>query len=200
MDEKPTEVLGILLHAVVERLDVLALRSSKADGNREYYRCYGKGSQRRSCGNMVRLVTLDKLVDALMKAHGRDLMIKDLFIEPGTDHAAELEEIRFEIKSLANQDLTDDEYDQRLRELRAERDRLASLPVVPDRLVERETGETYADKWRRLKPPERGAWLRERGLKVRAVKGVEGYHVVITDARDWELIEYRSPAPIEVDE
>jgi DNA invertase Pin-like site-specific DNA recombinase len=170
-------------------------RSSKRNGNREYYRCYGKGTQRQSCGNMIWLVTLDGLVGMCMRAHGKDLMIMDLFIEPGTDHAAELEEIKFEIRSLATQDLTDAEYDARLKELRAERDRLAALPTVPDRLVERSTGETYADKWRRLNAQERGAWLRERGIKVRAEKG----HVVILDAQGVEIIEYRSPEPIVVE-
>jgi site-specific DNA recombinase len=175
-------------------------RSSARNLKREWYRCAGKGSQRKGCGNMIRLTTLDGLVNICMKAHGRDLQIKDFMIEPGTDHQAELEEIKFEIKSLATQDLTDDEYDAELKRLRAERDRVASLPTVPDRLVERPTGETYADKWRRLNPQERGAWLRERGLKVRAVKGQEGYRVVVLDAQGNELIEYKSPAPIVVEE
>ena len=176
------------------------LRSSKKDHYVEYYRCTGTGTQRRGCGNMIRLVTLDGIVDMCMKAHGRDLDIKDLFIEPGTDHQPELEAVRFEIRALATQELTDDEYDARLTELRAERDRLASLPVVPDRLVERSTGETYADKWRRLDPKERGVWLRQRGLKVRAHKGEKGFHIVILDAQGVELIEYRSPEPIVVEE
>ena len=171
-------------------------RNSRKDHYLEYYRCTGTGTQRRGCGNMIRLITLDGLVNMLMKTHGRDLMIKDLFIEPGADHAAELEEVKFEIRSLATMDLTDDEYDARLVGLRAERDRLASLPVIPDRLVERSTGETYEAKWRRLDPQERGAWLRQRGLKVRAVKEERRHHVVILDAQGNELIEYRSPEPI----
>jgi site-specific DNA recombinase len=175
-------------------------RSSARNLRREWYRCAGKGTQRKGCGNMIRLVTLDGLVNICMKAHGRDLMIKDLVIEPGTDHAAELEKIRFEIRSLASQDLTDAEYDAELKRLRDERDRVASLPTVPDRLVEKPTGETYADKWRRLKPQERGAWMRERRIKVRARKGQDGYHVVILDAQGNELIEYRSPALIVVEE
>ena len=57
-------------------------RSSKANGNREYYRCYGVGSQRKGCGNMVRLVTLDGIVGMLMRSHGRDLYIKGPFSCP----------------------------------------------------------------------------------------------------------------------
>ena len=117
------------------------------------------------------------------------------FIEPGTDHAAELEEVKFEIRSLATMELTDEEYDARLVELRAERDRLAALPVIPDRLVEKSTGETYGPSGGGS-APERGAWLRQRGLKVRAVKEERRHHVVILDAQGNELIEYRSPEPI----
>ena len=163
---------------------------------RSWYRCAGRGTQRKSCGLMIPLATLDGIVGVCMRAHGRDLKIKDFFIEPGTDHLAELQEVKFEIRSLAAMDLTDDEYDSRLARLRAERDRIAALPVTPDRLVERETGETYADKWKRLEGPERGAWLRERGLKIRATKTAGRYHVVVLDAQGNELIEYRSPEPI----
>jgi DNA invertase Pin-like site-specific DNA recombinase len=166
----------------------------------EYYRCAGKGTQRKGCGNMVRLVTLDGLVDMCMKAHGKGLAIKDWFIEPGTDHQAEVEEVRFEIRSVMMSDMPDDAIDKKVAELRAERDRLLALPTVPDRLVERPTGETYAGKWRRLNTQERGAWLRERGLKVRAYKGDNGFHVVILSAQGQELIEYRSPEPVVVEE
>jgi site-specific DNA recombinase len=175
-------------------------RSSKRNGNREYYRCAGKGSQRRGCGNMVRLLTLDGLVGLCMKAHGRDLVIKDLVLVPGTDHAAELEEIRFEIRALATADLTDEEYDARLKELRAERDRIAALPKTPDTFEERSTGETYRDKWRRLSPLERGVWLRQRGIKVRARKDETGYHILVLSADGQELIDYNSPPPIVVEE
>lgn len=172
-------------------------RSSKRNGNREYYRCTGRGTQRRGCGNMIRLVSMDGIVGMCMRAYGRDLYIMETVLVPGTDHAAELEEIRFEIRSLASQDLSDDEYDAELARLRADRDRLATLPAVPDRYEKRSTGETYANKWRRLNASERGVWLRERGIKVRAVKGDSGYHVVILDAQDNELIEYNSPSPEE---
>lgn len=168
-------------------------RSSKRNLNREYYRCTGKGSQRKGCGNMIRLTTLDDIVGMLMRSHGKDLEVKDWVVEPGTDHAAELEEIRFEIRSLASQDLTDEEYDTRLKELRAERDRITVLPSTPDRLVEQPTGETYRDKWVGLDARERSVWLRQRGIKVRARKDDEGYHLVVLDAQGIVLISYRSP-------
>lgn len=68
-----------------------------------YYRCYGRGTQRKGCGNVIPVPTLDGLVGLCMRAHGKNLEIKDLVLVPGDDHAAELEEIRFEIRSLASQ-------------------------------------------------------------------------------------------------
>jgi DNA invertase Pin-like site-specific DNA recombinase len=171
-------------------------RSSKRNGNREWYRCTGRGTQRKGCGNMILLATLNSIVGLLMRSHGRDIDIMDTVLVPGTDHAAELEEIKFETRSLAVRDLTDEEYDARLRELRAERDRVAALPTVPDRYEQRPTGETYQEKWIRLNDSERGAWLRERGLKVRAVKEDRKYHVIISDRQGLDLINYTSPEPV----
>jgi DNA invertase Pin-like site-specific DNA recombinase len=161
-------------------------RSSKANGNREYYRCAGRGTQRKGCGNMVRLEILDWIVTRMLARN--DVLYKEPRTILGTDYAAELEEIRFEIRSLATMDLTDDEYDARLKELRVERDRLAALPTVPDRMDYVETGETYGQIWKRLNPAERGPWLRSRGYKIRATR----MHVVILDKRGLEVFEYRS--------
>lgn len=85
-------------------------------------------------------------------------------------------------------DLTDDEIDQRVKELRAERDRLQALPVVPDHLEYVETGKTYGQIWRKLSQAECGPWLRKRGYKVLATKG----HVVIRDSTGAEVFEYKS--------
>lgn len=137
--------------------------ASERNRRRQWYRCTGRGSRRKGCGCMILLATLDGIVNQLMRGNG--LVRKELRVTPGTDHAAELEEIRFEIKALASQDLSDDEYDFRLKELRAERDRIAALPVVPDRVEWVETKETWGQTWKRLEPSERGPWLRERGIR-----------------------------------
>ncbi|HEY3953917.1 MAG TPA: recombinase family protein [Streptosporangiaceae bacterium] len=154
-----------------------------------WYRCSGRGSNRKGCGSLVRVVTLDGIVGMLMRNRGRDVEIMETKLIPGTDHAAELDEVRYQIRALATEDLTDDQYDTRLAELRAERDRLAALPSTPDRLESVGTGETYRDKWQRLSDQERGAWLRERGLTVRATKG----HVTIEDSTG-VIYEYTTPS------
>ena len=79
-------------------------------------------------------------------------------IIPGNEAeiAARLEEIRFEIGQLGSADLDDEEYDRRLAELRAERDRVKATEVVPDRVELTETGERYSELWARTPVPERG--------------------------------------------
>jgi len=129
-----------------------------------YYRCAGRGPQRKGCGNMVRCDVLDGIVSARMSGDKRDIM-RDVLV-PGHDHSAEIEEIRFEIRQLALRDLSDDEMDAELARLRAERDRLAALPAVADEWTQEPTGETYAGKWERLTGAGRGNWLRESGIRI----------------------------------
>jgi DNA invertase Pin-like site-specific DNA recombinase len=161
-------------------------RAGKRNANREWYRCAGRGTQRKGCGNMIRLTTLDGIVNLMLRKN--DLPYQELRTIPGTDHAAEIEEVRFEIRSVMMSDLSDDEIDERVKELRAERDRLQALPVVPDRVEYVETGETYGQIWKKLSPAERGPWLRKRGYKVGATRG----RVVILDATGAEIFEYTS--------
>ncbi len=161
-------------------------RSSARNKGREWYRCAGRGTQRKGCGNMIRLITLDRIVNSLLRQN--ELPYKELRIIPGTDYAAEIEEVKFEIRSVMASDLTDDEIDIRVKELRAERDRLQALPVIPDRLEYVTTGETYGHIWASLSPGERGPWLRKRGYKVRATKE----RVVILDSGGAEVFEYIS--------
>lgn len=154
---------------------------------KDWYRCTGRGASRTGgCGKMVRVSFVDGVVGMLMRDDTRDIM--ETVVVPGHDYAAELEEIRYEIRSLATMDLSDDEYDERLSALRAERDRLSALPSVPDRIERRSTGQTYADKWRGMNVEERRSWLRTRGMTVRAQKG----HVVVLDSEGVEIMEYVS--------
>ena len=132
---------------------------------------------------MIRLLTLDTIVSRMMRRNDTD--VKVLKVIPGTDHAAEIEENRFEIRSL---DIDDPDYDTKLAGLRAERARLMALPVVRDHLEEVRTGETWGQLWKRLDPDERGPWLRERGYKILATR----MRVVVLDSRGLEIFEYNS--------
>ena len=134
-----------------------------------YYRCAGRGSQRKGCGNMVQLAAVDGAVNQIAaKTFNVPVMVKR--ITPGDDHSAELEAVKLEIRQLASVDLPDDEYDRRLAELRAERDRVNALPVTPGTVELVPTGETYWQLWDALADAQRGPWLKSHGFRVTADK------------------------------
>jgi hypothetical protein len=76
------------------------------------------------------------------------------------NHSAELADVQLRLKQLGAEDLDDEEYDRRLAELRAERDRIRELPIEPGRVDWIDTGETYARKWESLDSLGRNDWLR----------------------------------------
>lgn len=135
-----------------------------------YYRCTGTGAVRKSCGTMVPLALVDEAVDKIVNAtFSRPRLVRRVI--PGTDHTAGLESLKFELRQLPARDLPWDEEDAERARLRAEHDRIAALPVVPDKEVMVNTGQTYASLWNALRPADRGPWLAANGFTVRASKG-----------------------------
>ena len=144
---------------------------SKAGTSYAYYRCAGKGPARTSCRLLVRMELVDEAVNQIIATYF-DVPVLEYRIVYGNEAQVEsrLEEIKFEIRQLATLDLDDDEYDERLAELRAERDQVAATPIVEDRVELIETGETYLQIWEGLNAHQRGHWLAEQGFKVFASK------------------------------
>jgi hypothetical protein len=134
---------------------------------RHYYRCTGIGAQRKSCGTMVRLEEVDAAVDWIMHDSFTEPRMERRVI-PGTDHIADLESLKFELRQLPARELPWDEEDAERSRLRAEYDRISALPTVPDQVVLVDSGETYAGLWDSMKPRDRGAWLKRQGFTVRA--------------------------------
>jgi len=153
------------------RMPTSPLYRIKSFGGAFYYRCSGRGSQRRGCGNMIPLIVVDDLVSRFMLNFDAPIMTERLV--PGHAHKIEFEDIRVEMRALASRDLSDDEYDSELARLRAERDRLAALPSVPDGVEWIATGQTHAEEWESLSEAERGAWLRSKGIRVYLSKSRE---------------------------
>ena len=79
-------------------------------------------------------------------------------------------EIRYRIRELDPDLMSDEQYDAELRRLRAERDRLKALPAEPDRWDEQLTEERYSDLYQALPVSERGAWLTSHGFVIHATK------------------------------
>jgi site-specific DNA recombinase len=136
-----------------------------------YYRCFGRGSERRSCGNMVPVGRVDAAVDAIIVSDFDTPVMQERIIR---GNEAELEnrlaEVQFEIKQLGSRDLTDAGYDAELARLRAERNRVRTAELIPDRAELVPTDDTYRELWERAPVPERGPWLAEYGFRVYASK------------------------------
>jgi hypothetical protein len=106
-----------------------------------YYRCTGTGSRRKECGNMVRMEVVDAVVNGIM-ATTFPVRVKMLILVKGTDYQDQLEEISYRTGALDPDVMPDEQWDEQVRRLRAERDRLKALPAEPDRREEQLTGET----------------------------------------------------------
>ncbi len=88
----------------------------------------------------------------------------------GTHYQDQLDEISYRIKTLDPDVMFDEQFDEQVRRLRAERDRLKALPAEPDRWDEHPTGNLYADIYQALPASERGTWLTSHGFVVHATK------------------------------
>jgi len=118
---------------------------------------------------MVRMEVADAAVDEIM-ATTFGVPVKRLILVKGTDYQDQLEEISYRIRALDPDLMSDEQFDEQVRRLRAERDRLKALPAEPDRWEEQLTGELYSDIYEALPVAERGAWLTSHGFLVHATK------------------------------
>lgn len=163
-------------------IDSPMYRVNKGQNGIGWYRCTGRGPARHGCGNMIACSTVDAVVGICMRKNTKEIV--DWVLVPGENHDEEIDSVKLDLRRL---DPDADDYDERHAALRAELARLKSLPRTPDGFQERSTGETYADKWRRLNTSERRSWLRERGIRVRAAKD----RLVVLDSHGYEIYEWK---------
>ena len=136
-----------------------------------YYRCGGRGSNRSSCGNMVRLELVDAAVNDIMAStFDVPVMRHEIVYGNEAEIEAELERIRFELKQLAARELDWEEEDRERARLREEQTRVSNTKVVEDRVELVETDDTYLELWERLSIQDRGLWLEEHEFQVTASK------------------------------
>lgn len=137
-----------------------------------YYRCAGgRGADRQSCGNMVRLDAVDNAVNEIA-ARTFFAPVMRLEVVAGRDYDAELSEVREQLRTLTARLLPRDEEQAERERLWALEDELTGREGEPDGVREVPTGETYAGLWSALPAPERGPWLKSQGFRVSATKDV----------------------------
>jgi site-specific DNA recombinase len=136
-----------------------------------YYRCSGRGSQRKGCGNMVRMELVDAAINEIMASTFDVPVVRhDIVYGNEAEIEAELERINFELQQLGAQRLPWDEEDRERARLRAEHERRSRTTLIDDRVELVETDDTYLELWERRSVQDRGPWLVEQGFRVTASK------------------------------
>ena len=158
-----------------------------------YYRCTGRGSQRQSCGNMVRLDLVDAAVNDIMTGtFDIPVMRHEIVYGNEAEIEAELERIKFELKQLAAKELDWEEEDRERARLREEQKRMANTTVIEDHVELVETDDTYRELWDQLSVQERGLWLAKHGFWVTACKE----RVTVSHGSVSATVELSEPEPI----
>jgi DNA invertase Pin-like site-specific DNA recombinase len=158
----------------------------KGGGQAYYYRCAGRGAQRKGCGNMVRLDLVDAMLDKDMSIN-HERILKRVYV-PGHNHDAEIADVDFRISQLSPEGLTRAEYNANLDKLWDEKEALQNLPHVDDDWktvqIEDEHGNpvTYASKWTASDDAGKRAMLKE--TTIYAAKNECGEVYVIIEILD----------------
>lgn len=144
-------------------------------GKWPYYRCTGKhAADNKSC-LMARIAVIDGMMDRGM-AQMSTINVTAEVLVPGHNYDDELEDLKFQIRSL---DVDDPEYDAKHAALIAERARVKALDSIPDKWERRPTGETYASKWAAADFAGRRDMLKNNIEGVYAGTGKVGLYLVI---------------------
>jgi hypothetical protein len=143
-----------------------------------WYRCHGHEPENKGCGNIVPLEATDEIVVVLLST-AREPWTELRKIE-GHNYDAEIDDIRLKLADLPRLGLTDAEEDAERARLRAERDRLESLPKVPDRWEEIETGKTVGEHFASLDFDGQRTMVLDN-VKAYAEKAPDGYVELMDD-------------------
>ncbi|MCL2582946.1 MAG: recombinase family protein [Streptosporangiales bacterium] len=144
-----------------------------------YYRCFGRGSQRKGCGNSVRLDEVDDIMNDIMHLDFNK-PIKAWTIIPGNEAEIEarIEEVNFKLRQLPQLNLDFDEEDRRRALLRDQLTEARNAERHEDEVIWSETDERYSEQWDRTPVHQRAAWLADKGFTVTATKDDAGEVVV----------------------
>jgi hypothetical protein len=88
------------------------------------------------------------------------------------------------MSQLTREVITDDEYDDKMKNLRTERARLKTLPAEPDRIEEVPTGQTRTEYLADLDAVGKRQWMISHGVKVCAHRHTDGELIVAVEGPD----------------
>lgn len=126
---------------------------SMSNGRRyDYLRC-------EKCRMRVPMGKAERTVEQIVSTFNKEITTRVL-VEQGHDWSEEIAKVERDLLTLAGLGLDEDEEDERRRELRALKRDYASREATQDVYEDVPTGVTYAAEFARLRPSERGEWLR----------------------------------------
>ena len=163
--EKRAMLATALFCPVCDDSPMYRIKSGKGNTHL-YYRCSGRGPQRKGCGLMVDAELVDAAANRAMAVLNEAR--QEYTLVPGHDHKVDLERIEDELADLPLRRLPRAEEQAERDRLWAEQDRVGGLPVVPDTYEPVATSESYAEIWATLPTYERGPWLTREHLHLTA--------------------------------
>jgi len=131
------------------------IKAGKGDAARYYYRCSGRGAQRRGCGNMIPLANVDRAVLNRISYLSREPELRTVTVK-GHDTEAEIAGLTADLRAL---DVMADDFIDRAAAMKAEIGRLAALPPTADVVKQVPTGRTIGQAFAALDHNGQRAWL-----------------------------------------
>jgi site-specific DNA recombinase len=145
----------------------------------QYYRCalnYKRADDPARCNaGPVPCGVLDDLVHAELLRHIGGYKVMRVEVIPGDGHERELRAVGQQIADMTMErfvrGIIRPDYDRMLAALQSEHGRLSNLEATPDVVTKVSTGQTFREKFEAMTSQEQRLWLRDSGVKVRAMRG-----------------------------
>jgi DNA invertase Pin-like site-specific DNA recombinase len=166
-----------------------------------YYRCFGKGTRRKGCGNMIRLDRLDEMVGSRMLAWNDEQHTIRTWIE-GEDWDADIEQISQDIREIDPVEMViNPEVAARHAELVAqlrEYTRKNEEEVIPGHWDKIDAGMTKGEYFYDLSPGGRREYLKTRDIRAEKMACCGGIRLVIDGREDVSHQESCADYPAEI--
>lgn len=173
-----------LLHVAFCEKCEAALNLTSASWNGKMYYYYRCPNERLKRGCNARRIPADKLetmVETTLLTDIGSLRLTETVEIEGTDYSTQMVELAEAIGNLASRIALARAHGQDVSRLEAQREihehnlaALAEEPTRPAETFERETNETWADRWHRLDWNGRNDLMRQKGIRVLAKRDADG--------------------------
>lgn len=170
----------------------LELLTHRRDGPKAwFYRCAGRGTQRKGCGHNVRAELVDDTVNRIIAATWATPVMMPTLVK-GYDPRTQLEAVTIELRQLPARGLPRTEEQAERERLWALEDELINAEEQEDDWVSTPTGEVWADLYADVPDCDRGAWLTRHGFTVEVTRECV---TVVQRSADGSQVTWTEPLP-----